>query len=97
MNRYIRIGDIIINTDQIVSIEYLPAAPTYDFASSETITRQALNIVLVAQAYDEYGSTSKVLKYYDANAKAIWEFLNHTLNEIDGKIMRYIQIEPLEE
>lgn len=97
MNRYIRIGNIIINTDQIVSIEYLPAASTYDFASGETITQQTLNIVLVAQTYDEYGSFSRALKYYDANAKAIWEFLNHILNEIDGKIMRYIQIEPLKE
>lgn len=97
MNRFIRIGDTIINTDQIVSIEYSPKASTYDFASGENITRQTLGIVLTSQTYDEYGSVSRALRYYDSDADVIWEFLNGILNEIDGKIMRYIQIEPLQE
>jgi len=92
MNRFIRLGNIILNLDHVIEIRYEPAFLAARYDGEEMATeRRVLWITTTEIGSDQ---SSRVLRFLDNDALTAWEFLRSNLTEINGKIMRYLDVTP---
>ncbi len=93
MNRFFRLGNIILNLDHVVSIEFQPDGWAHRRGTEEgTYQRPILEISTTEITSNECGPFGRTFRFLDEDALAAWELLSGTLNEIDGKIMRYVDV-----
>lgn len=94
MNRFIRLGNIILNLDHVIEIRFHVDASVLRYDGTLERKSPALYIATTEMTPGDYGAQSRVLRFLDDDAVAAWEFLRSNLNEINGKIMRYLDVTP---
>lgn len=89
MNRFIRLGTIILNLDHVIEIRYEPATPAARYDGTDRVKDRP--VLWITTSEIEVEQSSRVIRFLDDDALKVWEFLSGILNNVDGKIIRAIE------
>ena len=77
---FIHLGDTLINTNHIVSVEFDPLQWASEYLKDEpSRQRPVLTINTTEMTVGDYGTTGRTHRYLDNDAVRIWEMLQETL------------------
>ncbi len=73
MNRFIRLGNIILNLDHVIEIRFHVDASVLRYDGTSERKSPALYIATTEMTPGDYGAQSRVLRFLDDDAVAAWE------------------------